>query len=151
MRRTDRQSSEAEAREILARAEYGVLATAGGDGWPYAVPVNHVLSGDALYIHSAQEGHKLDNIAAEERISFCTVASFQVLPETLSTLYESAVVFGRASVVSDASEKRRALELMMQRFNVPAPQAEKALRLWFAKTTVIRVDIERITGKAHRA
>ena len=150
MRRTDRELTEAEAREILARAEYGVLATAGADSWPYAVPVNHVLDGEALYIHSAAEGHKLDNIAADERVSFCAVASAIVIPETLSTLYESAVVFGRACVVGDAAEKRGALELLMRRFNVPAQQAENALKAWFTKTTVIRVAIERISGKAHR-
>ena len=62
MRRADRALGEDEAREILARAEHGVLATMGADGWPYAVPVNHVLVGDTLYIHCATEGHKLDNI-----------------------------------------------------------------------------------------
>ena len=49
----------------------GVLATVGEDGWPYAVPLNHVLAGDVLYVHGATEGHKLDNIAHEARMS-CT-------------------------------------------------------------------------------
>ena len=101
IRRSDRALTEEQAREILTRAEHGVLATVGTDGWPYAVPVNHVLAGDVLYIHCAQEGHKLENIAHEERVSFCAVASARVLPASLSTLYESAIVFGRAAVVTD--------------------------------------------------
>jgi hypothetical protein len=56
VRRSDRAVSKDQAREILARAEHGVLATVGADGWPYAVPVNHVLCGEALYIHGAAEG-----------------------------------------------------------------------------------------------
>ena len=84
IRRSDRAVTEDQAREILARAEHGVLATVGADGWPYAVPVNHVLAGDVLYIHCAQEGHKLENLAHEERVSFCAVASARVLPEALS-------------------------------------------------------------------
>src|SRR5271157_1423244 len=116
IRRSERAVSEDEAREILARAEHGVLATVGADGWPYAVPVNHVLAGNTLYIHCAVEGHKLENIAHEERVSFCAVASATVLPDKLSTLYESAIAFGRAALVTDPAEKRRALELLAVRF-----------------------------------
>src|ERR1035438_6991655 len=73
IRRRDRALTEEQAREILAGAERGVLATLGADGWPYAIPVNHALSGSVLYIHCAVEGHKLENIAHEERVSFCIV------------------------------------------------------------------------------
>ena len=151
VRRSDRALSENQAREILARAEHGVLATVGADGWPYAVPVNHVLAGDVLYLHCATEGHKLENIAHEERVSFCAVASARVLPETLSTLYESAVVFGRAAVVTDPAEKLRALELLAVRFcGALTPEAEKVIATSSSRTAVVRIRIERITGKAHR-
>jgi nitroimidazol reductase NimA-like FMN-containing flavoprotein (pyridoxamine 5'-phosphate oxidase superfamily) len=151
IRRSDRAVTEVEAREILARAEHGVLATVGADGWPYAVPVNHVLAGDVIYIHCAQEGHKLENLAHEERVSFCAVASARVLPEALSTLYESAVVFGRAAVVTDPTEKRRGLELLAVRFcGALTPEAEKAIVTSASRTAVVRIRIERITGKAHR-
>jgi nitroimidazol reductase NimA-like FMN-containing flavoprotein (pyridoxamine 5'-phosphate oxidase superfamily) len=152
MRRRDREVSEREARDILARAEYGVLATVGEDGWPYAVPVKHVLVGDVLYVHCASEGHKLENIAHEERVSYCAVASAKVMPAMLSTLYESAVVFGRAALVTDAEEKRTALMSLVHRFcgNDDMAQAQEALRNWGSKTVVIRIQVERITGKAHR-
>ena len=151
VRRSDRALSEAEAQEILARAEYGVLATVGADGWPYAVPVNHVLCGEVLYFHGALEGHKLENLANCERVSFCAVASTRVLPEELSTLYESAVVFGRAALVTDPVEKRRALELLATRFcGTLTAAAEDAIRTDAARTTVVRIQVERITGKAHR-
>ena len=151
IRRSDRAVSEEQAREILARAEHGVLATVGADGWPYAVPVNHVLAGDVLYIHCATEGHKLENIAHEERVSFCAVASARVLPEALSTLYESAIVFGRAAVVTDPTEKRRGLELLAVRFcGALTPEAERAIVTSASRTAVVRIRIERIAGKAHR-
>jgi uncharacterized protein len=152
VRRSDRALGEDEAREILARAEHGVLATLGADGWPYAVPLNHVLSGDLLYLHCAAEGHKLENIAHEERVSFCAVASASVLPDTLSTLYESAVVFGHAALVTDPAEKRRALELLAVRFcGALTPEAEKVIAASGSQAAVVRIRIERITGKAHRS
>ncbi len=150
IRRRDRALTELDAREILARAEHGVLATVGADGWPYAVPLNHVVSGDIIYLHSAQQGHKLDNIAFERRVSYCAIASAEVLPQKLSTLYESAVVFGSAAVVTDETEKRKALELLAKRFCADSPnEVAEAMRNNAPRTTVIRINIERITGKAH--
>jgi nitroimidazol reductase NimA-like FMN-containing flavoprotein (pyridoxamine 5'-phosphate oxidase superfamily) len=150
IRRSDRALTEDQAREILARAEHGVLATLGADGWPYAVPVNHVLSGDVLYIHCATEGHKLENIAHEERVSFCAVVGAMVLPARLSTLYESAIAFGRAALVTDPAEKRLALELLAVRFcGALSPNAEKAIATSDSRTAVVRIRLERITGKAN--
>lgn len=152
IRRNDRALTENQARDILARAEHGVLATVGADGWPYGVPVNHVLSGDLLYLHCAVEGHKLENIAHEERVSFCAVAGARVLPAKLSTLYESAVVFGRAALVTDPAEKRRALELLAIRFcGAMTPEAEQIIATSAAQAAVVRIRLERITGKAHRS
>ncbi len=154
IRNRRRALTEAEAREILARAEHGVLATAGEDGGPYAVPLNHVLADDVLYLHCAREGHKLENIAYHDRVSYCAVASAQVVPEELSTLYESAIVFGRAALVEDADEKRRALKLLVERFCGSGAEQDKRFEESFARqgqgTAVIRIQIERITGKAHR-
>ncbi|MGO8759536.1 MAG: pyridoxamine 5'-phosphate oxidase family protein [Terracidiphilus sp.] len=156
MRRNKRAVTEAEAREILARAEHGVLATAGEDGWPYAVPLNHVLIGDALYAHCALEGHKLNNIAYHDRVSYCAVASATVVPSMLSTLYESAIVFGRAALVTDADEKRRALKLLTERFCGTNEETDRQFEEHMRKsgdgrdTAVIRIRIERITGKANR-
>ena len=128
-----------------------MLATVGADGWPYAVPVNHVLAGDVLYIHCAQEGHKLENLAQEERVSFCAVADARVLPASLSTLYESTIVFGRAALVTDPVEKRQGLELLAIRFcGALTPEAEKTIATSASRAAVVRIRIERITGKARR-
>lgn len=154
VRRRDRVVTEDDARNILARAEHGVLATVGKDGWPYAVPLNHVLAGDLLYLHCATEGHKLDNLAHEERVSYCAVSSAEVIPSKLSTLYESAVVFGRAALVTGAEEKRHALKLLAVRFlsgESGSALLDEALSKWESRTAVVRIQIERITGKAHRS
>ncbi len=151
IRRSDRALNENQAREILARADHGVLATLGSDGWPYAVPLNHVLSGDLLYIHCAGEGHKLENIGHDERVCFCAVADARVLPAKLTTVYESAIAFGRASVVTDEAEKRRAMEVLAIRFcGSLTPEAEKAIESAGSRAAVVRIRLERITGKAHR-
>lgn len=151
MRRIDRALSEAEAREIMARADHGFLATVGEDGWPYAVPVNHVLAGDLLYFHCALSGHKLDNIAHEERVAYSAIASAEVLPQELTTHYESAIAFGRAGIVEDPAERRRALELLGRRFCLGfEPEVQEEIRKDGPKTAVVRIRIEHLTGKANR-
>jgi uncharacterized protein len=151
IRRRERGVTENEAREILARADDGVLATVGPDGWPYAVPVNHVVVDDILYIHCALDGHKLDNIAHEERVSYCAVATATVKPEKFTTSYESAVVFGRAAVVEDPGERRRALDALVARFcGEASPQSEREITVAGPRTAIIRIRVEQISGKANR-
>jgi uncharacterized protein len=151
MRRRERELDPAEAWALLARAEFGVLATVGRDGWPYAVPVNHVLVDGALLIHSATEGHKLDNLAGDCRVSYCVVTQAEVLPEELSTRYESAIVFGRAVQVHGEAARLAALQAIGQRFAAQYPdQVREGIEKNLARVTVFRVEIERVTGKARR-
>ena len=151
MRRRERELTSAEAWALLAQAEFGVLATVGYDGWPYAVPVNHVLVDGALFLHSATEGHKLDNLAGDARVSYCVVTQAEVLPEELSTRYESAIVFGRAVQVHDAEARVAALQAIGQRFAAQHPeQVREGIAKNLARVTVFRIEIERVTGKARR-
>ncbi len=151
MRRIDRELNEMEARSIMAKADHGFLATIGADGWPYVVPLNHVLAGDRLYFHCALSGHKLENISFDDRVAYSAVAWNEILPKEVTTHYASAIVFGRASLVEDAREKQQALELLGQRFCADFPEAVmEEIRKDGAKTAVVRIQIERITGKANR-
>jgi len=151
MRRRERELTSAEAWAVLAKAEFGVLATVGRDGWPYAVPVNHVLLDGALLLHSATEGHKLDNLAGDTRVSYCVVTQAEVLPEQLSTRYESAIVFGRAVQVHGGAARIAALQAIGQRFAAQYPeQVQRGIEKNLARVTVFRIEIERVTGKARR-
>jgi hypothetical protein len=151
IRRQDRALPESEAYAILDEGGDGVLATWGEDGYPYAVPMNHVLADGVLYLHCAQTGHRLDNLAHCDKVSYCVVSAREVVPAQLSTNYRSAVVFGRAVRVEDPAEKRRGLLALLHRF---APEhlesGQKALEHNFAATAVLRIDIHRITGKARK-
>src|SRR5512141_2211937 len=97
IRRNDRALANEQAIEILQKGEYGVLSTVSPDGQPYGVPVSFVYTNHALYFHCAVEGHKLDNLASNPRVSFCVVGATEVLPDKFATRYESAIVFGKAN------------------------------------------------------
>ena len=151
MRRKDRALDEAEAWAILREGGDGVLATLGEDGYPYAVPMNHAVLDGALYLHSALAGHKLENLAFCDKVSYCVVTEREVVPAEVATNYRSAVVFGRAVRVEDREERRRGLMALLERFCAGHMEAGmKELEHEFERTAVLRVDIHRITGKARR-
>ncbi len=148
VRRQDRLLDEGRARELLLGGEYGFLAMASPEGG-YGIPVNYVVEGGTVYIHCAPEGRKLRAIASDCRVSFCVVGATRPVPEKFTTAYESVVVEGRARVVSSDGERRRALELLVEKYSpdyasVGAAYIEKS----FHRTAVIAIDAERWSGKA---
>jgi len=150
LRRKDRGITELEAWELLERGEYGVLSTISADGAPYGVPLSYCVIDHRIYFHSAREGHKLENIAADNRLSFCVVGATQVLPEKFSTRYESVIVFGRAAEVSDM-EKQRALEGLVAKYSSGFLEAGlKYIATDSQRTRVFRIDIETVSGKARK-
>lgn len=152
MRRKDRQLSAEEAEGVLARGEYGVLATIGPDGQPYAVPLSYVARGGALYFHCAPEGHKINNLRFESRACFTVVGPTEpVYDGGFSTYFESAVVFGPVREVTDAEEKRAALhELALKYLPGHMDKAEPDIARSFSRTAVYALKIEVLTGKAKK-
>ncbi|MGA2083784.1 MAG: pyridoxamine 5'-phosphate oxidase family protein [Holophaga sp.] len=151
MRRKDRALDESEAWAILREGGDGVLATWGEDGYPYAVPMNHAVEDGALYLHSALAGHKLENLAHCDKVSYCVVTEREVVPAEVATNYRSTVVFGRAVVVEDPAEKRKGLMALLRRFCPDHMEAGlKELAQEWNRVALVRIDVHRITGKARK-
>jgi len=150
VRRKDREISIEVATQLLTEGEYGFLATVGADGQAYGVPLNYVYKNNCLYFHCAPEGHKLDNIRANNKVSFCVVGRSRVLPDKFTTAYESAVAFGTASEVQ-GSEKVEALLNLLEKYSPDfMEEGKKTIDKYIKMTTVIKIDISHITGKARK-
>lgn len=151
VRKQQRVLPENEAYELLENGEYGVLATEAEDGGGYGIPLSYVVDGDKLYFHCAKEGEKLRCIQKEPRVSFVVVGKTQIISEKFTTLYNSIVVKGKASIGIPAEERRHALELILDKYS-PADKemGMKYLEKAFDHTEIIRVTIENMTGKNQR-
>jgi nitroimidazol reductase NimA-like FMN-containing flavoprotein (pyridoxamine 5'-phosphate oxidase superfamily) len=150
VRRKDREISIEMATQLLAEGEYGFLATVGADGQAYGVPLNYVFKNNCLYFHCALEGHKLDNIRANNKVSFCVVGRAKVIPEKFTTAYESAVAFGTASEVQ-GNEKHEAMLSLLEKYSHEfMEEGKKTIDKYIKITTVIKIDIRHITGKARK-
>lgn len=150
MRKKSRELPKDEAIDILKNGEYGVLATIGENGYPYAVPLSYIYHNNSIYFHCAVEGNKLDNIRNCEKVSFCTVGKTNVLPDKFSTEYESAVVYGRAFVL-EGKEKREGLLLIAEKYSPDfKKEAIEYIDRAINATQVIKIELDQITGKARR-
>jgi nitroimidazol reductase NimA-like FMN-containing flavoprotein (pyridoxamine 5'-phosphate oxidase superfamily) len=152
MRRKDRALDESEFEAVLKKAEYASLATVNPDGSPYAVPLSFVLKDGFIYVHSSLSGHKLDNILREDRVCFTAVGDTERTSSgSFSTNYESIIIFGRASLVSDNDEKYAALYALSEKyFPLELNKADAYIKASIDKTAIIKLSIEHITGKARR-
>ncbi len=150
MRRADRAIPDNEARQILQAGEYGVLSTVSAEGQPYGMPVSYSYSGNVIYFHCAMEGHKLDNLSANNKVSFCVVGKTQVLPDKFATNYESVIVFGRAFEVT-GDEKQTGLVELLKKYSPGF--LDKGLRYIDGdgpKARVYKIVIESLSGKARK-
>ena len=135
--------------KILNECDYGVLSLLGDGGYPYAVPVNYVFDGKAVYVHSAAEGHKSDALAKNRLVSFTVVARHRVIPEKFATSYSSVIVFGETEFVTDKRAKAEALRALVRKYSPEAAEDKVAAEIdsFIDKTAVIKIVPHRISGK----
>ncbi len=153
MIKPERRISEAEALRILREGTYGVLSTASTSGVPYGVPVNYfyVEAEQAIYFHCFVRGRKLDNIRENPLVSFVVVGSEQIVPERFVTHYESVIVSGRATLITDAAEKTRKLVQLCEAL-VPASleRRDQVIQKQLAAVIIVKIAIEEISGKRNQ-
>ena len=102
---------------MLESCTSGVLAVHGDDDYPYAVPLSFAYEDGKLFFHCAKAGHKLDALERSEKASFCVIAADDVVQSTFTTHFRSAIVFGRAKVVTDDREKRHTLDCLVKKYS----------------------------------
>lgn len=150
IRRTDRAIAESQTKAILEKGEFGVLSTASLDGQPYGVPINYSYTGDVIYFHCAMEGHKLENLRKNTRVSFCVVGKTEVLPEKFSTRYESAIVFGNAFELTGDEKHKGLLEIVKKYSPGFIKEGLQYIESAAEKARAYKIVIESITGKSRK-
>lgn len=136
-----------EIEEIIRLAQVCRLAMSVADH-PYIVPLCFGYQPGVLYFHSAGEGKKLDMLEENQNVCF----EFDVDVELLKAdeacdfgmNYRSVIGFGKAQILEDDEAKRRGFDVIMRQYSDGSysyPDSE------VKGTTIIRVDIQSMTGK----
>lgn len=155
MRRQDREISDpAQICGILKRTRICFLSLCDGST-PYTVPMNFGFTEEAgritLYLHSAKSGKKLDLIRKNPNVcaAFGNMLSFEDGKTgcEATAQYESAIGFGTAELLSDPRACKKGLSCLLSQYESHAAHDFSAL---LDKTAVIRVTLDRITGKTNR-
>ena len=148
MRRKGQELTDEGCQEILRSCPTGVLGLIGTDDYPYAVPLNFVYENGRIYLHCAQEGHKIDCIRNNDKVSFCVVQRDRVVASAFATDYRSVIVFGRARILTDDLDRRRGLERLNEKYSPEFPdEGRKEIDRCWSSVCVVEIEIEHMTGK----
>ena len=149
MRRKKQLLSQEETAAVLARGSSGVLALAGDDGYPYAVPLSYVYDGGRLYFHCARSGHKLDAIRRCEKASFCVIDQDQIVPEEYTSYFRSVIAFGRVRILEDEGEKRAAIEKLALKYapDSTVEDRKQVIQKEWEPLCMLEMELDHVTGK----
>ncbi len=152
LRRSDKELNDPkEIENVLASARIMTVACC-LENEPYLFTVDFVWDPQAreLWFHCATEGRKINILRANPRVCVTIVQDRGYIQGECDHSYRSLILEGKAREVTDLSEKRRGLELLVRRHE-PKPEAvlarfardEEAVR----KVGMVRIVVEAISGK----
>lgn len=167
MRRKDREVLDFdEIIGILDKCKVMHLAMI-SEGKPYSVPVNFgymAFNEDGkkrveVYFHGAKEGKKVSALKENPQVCFSAVSFSQTESSDKSTepcswtcFYESVTGSGKAVFLENAAERAKAMDALMLHNGYRLPPGVKTIAynmMMFAKTSVVKIEIEMLTGKRH--
>ncbi len=149
MKKKDQLLSQEETIAILVRGTSGVLGVTGDDDYPYTVPISYVYRDGKLFFHSAPSGHKIDSIRRNNKVSFCVIDQDEVVQKTFTTHFRSAIVFGKARILTDDQERRIAMESLVEKYSPDyITEGQLAIKRGWEKVCLVEIAIEHMTGKA---
>ena len=133
---------------ILKENTSGVLSVYGEDGYPYGVPLSYVYADGKLYFHSAKDGHKIDAVRNNNKVSFTVIAQDNIVAEEYTTYFQSVIAFGTARILEQDDEKRTAIEQLAEKYMPDLKEGRlQEIEKEFHRLCMIEVTIDSLTGK----
>lgn len=147
MRRKKQKLPEKQCLDILKRAKTATLALAGDDGYPYSVPINFVYENGKIYFHGAKEGHKIDAIKNNPKVSMSIIDQEDVIEEELTTYFRSVILFGKARILQDEDEIYHAIETLGLKYTEDDIAVRKEINKEWDILCCVEITIEHLSGK----
>jgi len=134
--------------EILSQSTVCRIAMMDHDR-PYILPFNYGYSDNAIYIHSAPEGKKIDLLKQNNKVCFEIESYCEVIANELScewtTRYRSVVGYGFIEFITDYEQKRQALDYIMAQYGRKENNIYKEKQVELI--VILKLHIEEICGK----
>jgi hypothetical protein len=149
MRRKDKEITDKKfVEDILSKAEICRIAMV-NNGQPYLVPVNYGYYDNAIYIHSAAKGKKIDILKQNNRVCFEVDYGHEVQKDALAcnwtAKYRSLIGFGTVDILTGDEEKRFGLDRIMEHYGSAENNIYKEKNV--ESIVVLKINIEEVTMK----
>ena len=148
MRRKDQEITDIDEIEGVIKKAISCRIGLADDDAPYIVPVCFGYKRNALYFHGALEGQKVELIKKNNNICFEIETDVEVVkakkPCDWTMKYRSVIGVGRAHFLEGDEEKSHGLGVIVRHYTEGDFTFPKET---LDKITVVRVDIESITGR----
>ncbi|QOR34359.1 pyridoxamine 5'-phosphate oxidase family protein [Clostridium sp. 'deep sea'] len=146
--------SKSELVKILKQGKYTTLALCRNNE-PYVVTMSYAYSeqDNALYMHCAQKGLKLDFINENPAVCATVIEDKGYLEGLCDQKYSSVVIRGKLEYVNGVAEIRKAFLLMVEQLESnPEPQRSRIMKIGdsIARIVMLKLSIEEITGRHSR-
>ena len=154
MLRKDRERDAAFAWEVFQKAPYATLSLTDEAGKPYAIPISPVVDEayHVVYFHCAGHGEKWELLAKNPPVCLSAVSYAAAIPNEFSMAYASAVLHGRAEVVTDEAEQVKAMLLLCTAYDPKGMgRFTESVEKYGPATKVIRITPRELTGKENTA
>lgn len=149
MRRSDKEITDPGIiAKIIAACQVCRLGVA-RDNIPYIIPVSFGYDGAALYVHTAQEGRKIEFFEANPTVCLefereVTLKTHENDPCSWSFSYQSVIGYGVIRELTDPAEIISGMHLIMKQYSKQewnfTEESVAALRVW-------KIAIESLSGK----
>jgi nitroimidazol reductase NimA-like FMN-containing flavoprotein (pyridoxamine 5'-phosphate oxidase superfamily) len=118
-------------------------------GEPYIIPLNYGYSDNALYIHSALKGKKMDILKRNNRVCFEIELPAEIIRNELScdwsTKSRSVIGYGIVEIITNTEEKKKGLDIIMKHHGKASGNAYKDILV--DSIVILKLNIDNITGK----
>ena len=149
MRRFKQEQDKETCINILKTEKRGVLSLSGDDDYPYGIPINFYYDEELnkIFFHGAGEGHKIDAIKRNNKVSFCTWNNGEQVEGKWYYMVLSVIAFGKIRIVEDGEYKVSQLRKMAQKYYPTKEEVEFELNRDLYRVTLLELDVEHISGK----
>lgn len=148
MRRHKKEIKDPETILSILRSAHIVRIAMVDNGKPYIVPLNYGYKDNALYIHCATEGRKMDILRKDPHVCFEIEGKTTLITDELACKwtmeFQSLIGYGRVEILESKEEKITGLDILMKQFK--GPKGNYHLKHLDA-IHILKIHIESITGK----
>ncbi|MBQ3104287.1 MAG: pyridoxamine 5'-phosphate oxidase family protein [Lachnospiraceae bacterium] len=149
LRRKNKELSMEECIYVLKTEKRGVLSVFGEDEYPYGMPMNHWYNQEdgRIYFHCGNEGHRLDALKKNPKVSFCTYDEGYHEAGEWALRVKSVIVFGTVEIVDDLSQIVEITTKLSYKFTQDDAYINEEIKKHAHRTLLLVLTPKHICGK----